>query len=976
MSEEYPATHLYIASYGVLPDILEPDADPEGPIHRVLYSRSYPTPDIYKDGVKFYGFVIHALNVLNQLCPEFQTPCTMTMNGGGRILEPDDAVGDNSKTKSFSGGMCFFGLTDWGVGTYNWTYAPKIINGNQLDFGSSYSFTFQAGFSVSTPSFKFNQGSLHTDMALLFPKDCPEKVVIDLNNIVAYDFQVGVFRKSDGSLAKYPVVSTAIIAVNNLPYFVEYKGGSSFNFKSDGRALLSPFAGEFKIKKEYINNPNFNIQLALLEVEESDLYVGTNSGFPGKGIYGVSAKMQFVFIEKELTFSSPPKFGEKLRLEDITRLGQNYDWVGKEIIGSGINKFDPSLSKNANEPISSTFSSAGAFYYPLDLDESPTIYYLPKHHCALPGSLTTAYNVLASRSFENPKVLQRFLSPECIAVYEKLDIMLCAPNKYEFMNKRPDQLIGDIESHDKINCEWPLIGNIGIHSYVASIAPVIIRTFESGYDREICSFPCEGFFPACSVPSLLDGMDMSMERMHVKIPCTLARTTDVLSGESLLTVAVTISNFGFSPIVDDDSEWWIVSQMSSIVYGDIDPDTGKRFETCPLNSRTRQSFTNKTTFPDPSTYASSHLNSDGRRIQYGVLRSDKFGFQTAAAYGRNFIETSTEEYKLNNQFNVHFCGTQKISKYQVGYYTYFYLPAGYKGTVDQYDPNNVMEHDPDKVGDQFYISTKGKCINYPEGYKRPFRFSNPDNLQKGCIELEEGYYSPKEIINRGQYYCVVPMIEPAGCSIIKADGAPGSGVGVLNNTNIASIDEIKKYASKIKNTATSGMPRISEAYVGSSSSQNEFVKPQDFQGGKYFYFHLKCQPYAGVDYLKLSQGESSTQLDWGIDDESVESDLDLLGKYASRYNKISYHHFPSDYDSPKDRIEISSSTSASQLQRQVCKTMKESVRSIGNVAFNCYNTTFEKTIMATSKKDLAAFIYYEFVNDKTKAEDIGKRYKE
>jgi len=291
-----------------------------------------------------------------------------------------------------------------------------------------------------------------------------------------------------------------------------------------------------------------------------------------------------------------------------------------------------------------------------------------------------------------------------------------------------------------------------------------------------------------------------------------------------------------------------------------------------------------------------------------------------------------------------------------------------------------MEHDVDKVGDNGYMFNHGRCIEYPKGYKKVIRSKDLNNLEKGCIELEEGYWNGREFHGREQYYCVIPMIEPAGCTNIKADGAPGAGAQRLTTNDISSIDKIKAYAASVKNTKTSGMSRLKENF-SKEGQYNSFVKPEDFQGGKYFYFHIKCHPYAGVDYLKLTQkygeaGLMKDKYDWSIDSSSVDLDLALLQKYAGRYNKVVYHHFPSDPESSKDKTEIDSTDSASQLQRTNCSSMKQSSKSLANVFFNCYNTTFEKTVMATSKKDLANFIYYEFVDDKSKAEDIGKRYKE
>jgi hypothetical protein len=985
----YPADHMYIATYGVLPLILDP-YEPEGPVHKVIYQYSYPTPDPNVDGTMFYGWEIHALNVINQIDTTYTGSCTISMTGGGRFITPDSPTPVNSYTVSFVAGVANFGMG------YTWKYLPA--ENDVYNLTNTYTVKFEGGIvGASSSSFKFVKSPLFTDLSVrkISGSNALTEIDIDLSQTAFIEYEICVSSKSDISYegcASWPVIATAQVEVNNIPDFLIYTGSKVFTFDYKGKANLGLFT--FAVKKEYLANKDFILSETLLSQSNAELYIVSNSTFPGKGIYQAGPiTINFLSNEdKNKTFETPPRFGIPARLEDINRLGEKKIFTGSAIVGSGLDPYDPSINSNSQEPISSTFSSAGAFYYPLDLDNSPTIYYLPKHHCAVHGSLTKPYNVLASRAFENPKVLSRFLSAECIAIYEKLDIMLCAPNKYEVMNNRPEQLIGSTEGRDKINCEWPLTGELGIHSYVASIAPVVIKNYESGYDREICSFPCEGFFPACSSPSLLGGEENSIEQTHVKIPCTLARSTDVLSGESILTVAVAITNFGFSPVVKEDEEWWINATLWSYVFGIPDPLTGKLTTFCPYTSRTQESMLSRTIFPSPTSFGNSYVAYNGRNVSYGVLRSDKFAFQVASpdAFSNAYEPFDGYVWRLNTHFNLHFCSVQKTSKEPVPSYTYFQIPAAYADTRYAYDPNNLMEHDADKVGDQGYMYGHGRCIEYPKGYKKKVRSKDLNNLEKGCIELEEGYWSGREFHGREQYYCVIPMIEPAGCTNIKADGAPGSGAQILNTNNIASIDTIKEYAASVKNTKTSGPPRVKEELFEDKRCKlkqiklfeyNYFVKPEDFQGGKYFYFHIKCHPYAGVDYLKLTQkyGESGLmkdKYDWSIDASSVELDLALLEKYAGRYNKVVYHHFPSDPESSKDKTEIDSTDSASQLQRTNCSSMKQSSKALANVFFNCYNTTFEKTVMATSKKDLAAFIYYEFVDDKSKAEDIGKRYKE
>ena len=975
----YPADHMYIATYGVLPFITDP-YEPEGPLHKVIYQYSYPTPDPTVDGTMFYGWEIHALNVINQIDTTYTGSCTISMTGGGRFITPDSPTPVSSYTKNFSAGIVTFGLG------YTWKYLPAVDD--TINLANTYSVKFEGGITgASSASFKFVKSPLFTDLSVrkVSGSNALTEIDIDLSQTSFIEYQICVNSKLDTSYegcASWPVISTAQVEINNLPDFLIYTGSKSFSFDYKGKANLGNLT--FAVKKEYLADKNFSLSEALLSQSNAELYVVSNSTFPGKGIYQAGPiTINFLSNEdKNKTFETPPRYGRPLRLEDINRVGVKGTFKGSATVGSGLDPYDPSLNSNSYEPISSTFSSAGAFYYPLDLDDSPTIYYLPKHHCAIHGSLTKPYNVLASRAFENPKVLSRFLSAECIAVYELLDIMLCAPNKYEVMNNRPEQLIGTTEGRDKINCEWPITGEFGIHSYVASIVPVVIKNYESGYDREICSFPCEGFFPACASPSLLSGQEKSIEQTHVKIPCTLARSTDIVTKESILTVAVAITNFGFSPQFNEDTEWWINGTLYPYAFGIPDTLTGKRTTFCPYTSRTLESMLSKTIFPSPTSFGNSYIAYNGRNVSYGVLRSDKFAFQVASpdAYSNTYEPFSGNVWLLNTHFNLHFCNVQKTSKEPVPSYTYFQIPAAYADTRYTYDPNNLMEHHPDKVGENGYMLNHGKCIEYPKGYKKKIRSKDIINLEKGCIQLEEGYWNGREFHGREQYYCVIPMVEPAGCTNIKADGAPGSGAQILNTNHIASIDTIKAYAASVKNTETSGMHRLKEKF-STNGEYNSFVKPEDFQGGKYFYFHIKCHPYAGVDYLKLTQksgeqGLIKDKYDWSIDASSVELDLDLLAKYAGRYNKVVYHHFPSDPESSKDKTEINSTDSASQLQRTNCSSMKQSSKTLANVFFNCYNTTFEKTVMATSKKDLAAFIYYEFVDDKSKAEDIGKRYKE
>ena len=979
MPSEYPADHMEIATYGVLPTILDPD-QPEGSVHKVPYQYSYPEPDTSTDGTMFYGWEIRPLNMFGQLA-DSPTPCKMTMpgtKGDGRFITESGTVTEFT--------IPFTPTAKFGLG-YAWKYLPAV--GDEEDLASTYTFTFYGpGGAISSAPFKFDKGQCYTDLTIrtCAGSEALDEIDIDISRTEITEYQVCVSSKSDmsyGGCASWPVISTAQVEIGILPDFIEYTGASNFSFDYKGKAILQNFT--FAVKKEYLLDKEFNLDEAF-SLNPTGLFdVVSNSKFPGKGIYK-AGPITINFFNKEnknKTFEIPPRYGRPTRLEDINRLGKSGTFKGSAIVGSGADPTDPSITNNSEEPISSNFSSAGYFYYPLDLDDSPTIYYLPKHHCSVHGSLTKPYNVLASRAFENPKVLSRFLSPECIAIYELLDIMLCAPNRYEVMNNRPSQLVGTTEGRDKINCEWPLTGELGIHSYVASIAPVVVKNYESGYDREICSFPCEGFFPACSVPSVeIENNNDQIEQTHVKIPCTLARSTDVLSGESILTVAVAITNFGFSPQFIEDEEWWINGTLYPYVFGDVDPLTGKRTTFCPYTSRTRESIHSRTTYPSPTSFGDSYVAYNGRNVSYGVLRSDKFAFQVASpdAFANTYEPLSGEVWRLNTHFNLHFCSIQKTSKEPVPSYTYFQIPAAYANTQLTSDPDHLMEHDVDKVGDNGYMNEHGRCIEYPKGYKKRIRSKDLGNLEKGCIQLEEGYWNHREFHGREQYYCVVPMIEPAGCTNIKADGAPGAGFRKLNTNHIASIDTIKAYAASVKNTKTSGTHRVTEKF-SKDGEYNSFVKPEDFQGGKYFYFHIKCHPYAGVDYLKLTQQEGDAgpikdKYDWSIDASSVELDLDLLAKYASRYNKVVYHHFPSDPESSKDKQEINSYDSASELQRTNCLTMKEFSKNLTNVIFNCYNTTFEKTIMATSKKDLAAFILHEFTEQPENAIDIGRRYRE
>lgn len=974
--------HMEMATYGVLPLILDPSA-PEGNLHKVFYQTSYPTPNPNVDGTMFYGWIIRALNEFNQLDTSYNGPCTITMEGGGRFITPDSATPVDSYTVNFSSGIASLGLG------YTWKYLPNIDDIGILE--RVYRIVFSGAITgISSEAFKFYKGDLYTDLhirsmnAVSFDKI---RINLDAGSYIDGDeYQIFISSKNDSSIfgvANWPVIPTVLVDFAAIPYYLEYTGPLSFSFNYNGRALLSNFT--FKIKAQYLNDTSFDLSAALAEDSKGEFKLTSNSKFPGKGIYdsGIYTIEFFYLKAKGITFAAPPLKGSPIQLEDSTRIGYEYIWSGSPQIGSGIDIYDDSIKKNSYEPISSTFSSAGSFYYPLNLDDSPTIYYIPKQHCSVHGSITKPYNVLASRSFENPKVLARFLSADCIAVYEKLDIMLCAPNQYEAMNNRPDQLIGSTEGRDKINCEWPLIGELKIHSYVASIAPVVIKNYESGYDREICSFPCEGFFPACSVPSVNgNNPNDQMEQTHVKIPCTLARTTDSSTGESILTVAVAITNFGFSPQFKEDEEWWINGILYAFAFGDTDPVTGKRTAFCPYTSRTREFLASRAEYPDPASFGNSYIAYNGRNVSYGVLRSDKFAFQVASpdAFSSTYEPLGGEVWRLNTHFNLHFCSVQKTSKEPVSSYTYFQIPAAYADTRDTYDPSNLMEHDPNKVGENGYMYNHGRCIEYPKGYKKKVRSKDLNNLEKGCIQLEEAYWNNREGHGREQYYCVIPMIEPAGCTNIKADGAPGSGASILNTNSIASVDAIQAYAAGIKNTNTSGMHRLNERH-SNNSDYNFFVSPENFQGGKYFYFHMKCHPYAGVDYLKLEQkyGEAGLmrdKYDWSVDNSSVDLDMSLLKQYAPRYNKVVYHHFPSDPESLKDKTEIDSIASASELQRGNCLSMQQASKDLKNVFFNCYNTTFEKTVMATSSKKLSEFILHEFTDSPDAVADIGKEYKE
>ena len=117
--------HMEMATYGVLPLILDPSA-PEGNLHKVFYQTSYPTPNPNVDGTMFYGWIIRALNEFNQLDTSYNGPCTITMEGGGRFITPDSATPVDSYTVNFSSGIASLGLG------YTWKYLPNIDDSGSI----------------------------------------------------------------------------------------------------------------------------------------------------------------------------------------------------------------------------------------------------------------------------------------------------------------------------------------------------------------------------------------------------------------------------------------------------------------------------------------------------------------------------------------------------------------------------------------------------------------------------------------------------------------------------------------------------------------------------------------------------------------------------------------------------------------------------------------------------------------------------
>lgn len=704
---------------------------------------------------------------------------------------------------------------------------------------------------------------------------------------------------------------------------IKYRGAGRF-FLTKQNAVLSPFMFEntgtaycrlyFSYAKLYFTPLDFEVKIIGKEIETpaSDL--------------------------------TRPTVGRMMMAPSFTKSGQSFDWKGRSILSNENYVKDPNICKSTEEPFSSTLDSAGEYYSPVNLDikNSNFIYYLPKRHFNSAGVSTKPYNILASKSFEDTRILEKFLTPECIQVYEDLDIMVCAPNDYAYLNSRPQQL------EKRNNCDFRIFGELGLHSYVASVVPVVAGTGSSRYDREFCTSTCEGFFPVCNIasPRVINTPENMMAH-HVAIPCLVVQKFSDSLNANVATIAVAITNFGVHPPFRKDLEYYV--RITQLGYP-VEPLN------CPHGSNILLNMQETVTVPigsDPPTSGTLIGYSMVSHVNWGAYHSVEFGFATEhPEYGNQGVQDPLPIIQWGNgvAYRTPFCTSittsQEVIK-ALGNYSEF--------------PKDMNSSVPTAFG------SLGECIEFPEGYYYPLETGE----QVGCATRPEQFWAfgfrltPKDNRNLEQRYCVVPAVMPETCLVTVTSTA--------NKINLATLQEIENSIVYESRSICSGQFAGQESDPNKNTQKANYpVEKHKFSGNRYVVLSMRCAPYPGVDYLTLNTADAET-FDWAIDDLAVNSDLAELDRVSPRYDWIEYHHFPSSKSHQFDYLETSSPVSAHLMQRKICADRFYSRYKDGasRVRFFCYKDTFRETKIFESSTFLSAFIRYIFRGTKSKDPDFA-----
>ena len=732
----------------------------------------------------------------------------------------------------------------------------------------------------------------------------------------------------DGAIVDFNVGGEASIEIiktvpDNQLKPVKYHGAGRFFF-TKANAVLTPFSFE-----------NTGTAYCRLYFAYKDMFFTP---------YDFEVKIVSKDIPIPSSDSTRPTVGKMMMAPSFAKDGSDYNWKGRAILSAENYIKDPSICSSTYEPFSSTLDSAGEYYSPvrIDLKASNFIYYLPKRHFNTAGVATKPYNILASKSFEDVRVLEKFLTPECIAVYEDLDIMVCAPNDYAYLNARPLQL------EKRNNCDFRIFGELGLHSYVASVVPVVAGTGSARYDREFCTSTCEGFFPVCNIASpRLEGTPENMMSHHVTIPCLVVQKFSDSLNANVATVAVAITNFGVHPPFRKDAEYYV--KLTQLGYP-VEPLN------CPHGSNILPEMQDNAVIPigsDPPNRGTLVGYSMVSYINWAAYHSIEFGFATEhPEYGNLGSQEPMPiiQWGSGIAYRTPFCtsinSTQDVVK-PMGSYSEF--PKDMNSTV------------PNAFGGI------GECIEFPTGYKYPLETGE----QVGCQTRPEQFWAfgfrltPKDNRNLNQRYCVVPAVLPETCLVTVTNTA--------NKINLATLDEIEKSIVYESRSVCAGQFAGSESKADKNTQTVNYPMPEHkFSGNRYVVLSLRCAPYPGVDYLTLNPADSET-FDWAIDDLAVNNDLAELERVAPRYDWIEYHHFPSSKSHQFDYLETSSPVSAHLMQRKICADRFYSRYKDGasRVRFFCYKDTFRETRIFESSTVLSDFIRYIFRGTKSKNPDLA-----
>lgn len=639
-----------------------------------------------------------------------------------------------------------------------------------------------------------------------------------------------------------------------------------------------------------------------------------------------------------------PKTGRLAKIPDYSRMLQELNWNGRAHLGVTYEtkkSVDPEVCDSPNEPLSSNLSTAGVYYSEtrIDIKNDKYIYYLPKNHFSLTGAATRPYNVLVSKSFEDDRILNVFMHQECIKVYEDLDIMLCAPNDYAYINARPAQLSG------MNNCEFKITGDLYLHSYVASVVPIVANDGASRYDREGCVSVCEGFFQKCLVMSPPEsGLSTNLMDYHTVIPCMVAKTHNDVTDEDIATVAVAITNFGIHP------EW---RQGKSYYYDRRLLPYSVEPLNCPHGS-------NVLTITHDQSEVPIGTSEDG-----GVFVGfEKFNYVNYAAFWSKEFGFATEHPEYNILGNDE---PQPIDQWNIN--TVFRNPMCWSGstTSNVVKPFGKYSEFPTDYYDTSagVIALKGNCIDVPKGYSLPLE----TGLEQGCPGTPEQFWSfgfrltPKDNRNLNQRYCVIATAIGKDCE--------GTSTQYKEKNQLATIDQIESVANGRDTVNCDKQFNIESSSITTDDTPvkitNYKVPEEKFVGGRYVALNLRCAPYPGVDYLTLSTTDNET-FSWQRDGSSIKLDLYELNRVKERYNSIEFHHFPSDPAHQFEAFETSSLNGASKVQRKICVEdfYSKYKSSNDNVDFFCYSETFRKTELYKNPQKLAMFLRYMFRNTKSK----------